>query len=156
MQVKKGASIEGMRSEARRAIEEVDKVYVSSGIMLIITSGTEGESGDGVHRKDSKHYTGDAFDCRTRNIPGSRRATKDIYNIIRRVLGDDFDVVLEKDHIHVEYDPKTKAGVVVRTVKRAMTAQHDAVSLIHLIGGAIKAITPFYSKIKALLDKWFK
>lgn len=57
---------------------------------------------DGRHMAGSKHYSGNAADIRIwymRNPSACCAA-------IRKVLGPDFDVVLEKDHIHLEYDPK--------------------------------------------------
>lgn len=156
MRLKKGVSLEGVTDITRKAIEEVDRIYKHSGLMLWITSGTEGHDGDGVHKKGSKHYTGEAFDCRTRNIPGSLQAKKDIEKTIKRALGEDFDVVLEKDHIHVEYDPKTKIGQMTRATKRVLTTQHDAVTLINLIGQIITTLIPFYGQLKKLFGKYKK
>ena len=66
---------------------------------VVITSGT-----DGTHKVGSKHYGGDALDFRTSNIPA------DLLNLyIARVkarLGKHYDVVLEGDHLHIEFDPK--------------------------------------------------
>jgi hypothetical protein len=63
---------------------------------LVITS-----TSDGKHMKNSKHYDVpcNAFDVRIWDI--LRRVTTHM----SRILGPDFDVILEKDHIHVEYDP---------------------------------------------------
>lgn len=157
MILKKGVSLEGITPETKHAAEECDGIFKSSGIQMVITSGSEGHDGDGVHKKGSKHYTGEAFDIRIWNIPGTREATVDIFNIIQRVLGTDYDVILEKDHIHVEYDPKTtKLTATARKVKRVVTAEHTAVSLIKLIGGLVKAVIPFYDSIANLLRKFRK
>jgi hypothetical protein len=80
-------------------MQVVNSVYKKNMYELVITSVS-----DGVHKADSKHYEGLAFDCRTRDL--STRATIDIVDDCRAALGKDFDVVLEKDHLHVEYDPK--------------------------------------------------
>ena len=59
---------------------------------------------DGKHITGSKHYIGDAFDLRNRDVPeGQRQAFRD--DLALR-LGPDYDVVLEATHFHVEYDPK--------------------------------------------------
>lgn len=60
---------------------------------------------DGKHGPNSLHYKGLAFDLRTRHL-------KDLPNVnmiarqIRDELGRNYDVVVESDHIHVEYDKK--------------------------------------------------
>ena len=66
-----------------------------------ITSGN-----DSTHMKGSKHYTNEAFDVRTLNLIDGRDAAKLWTTRIREALGLKYQVVLEKDHIHVEYDPK--------------------------------------------------
>lgn len=67
-------------------------------VTIVITSGT-----DGKHMVGSKHYTEEALDFRTSNLTKSQIST--FKQRIKARLGPDYDVVLEKDHIHVEYDP---------------------------------------------------
>lgn len=57
---------------------------------------------DGQHMKGSKHYEGLAIDVRTRGYNAK------FYHVLVRaaIASFGFDVVLEKDHIHIEYDPK--------------------------------------------------
>lgn len=58
---------------------------------------------DGKHKIDSKHYDkpySNAIDYRIWNVLNS------LVREIKKELGPDYDVVLEKDHLHVEYDPK--------------------------------------------------
>jgi hypothetical protein len=63
---------------------------------------------DGRHMDGSKHYTGEAFDLRTK---GTGRGSQ-IANEARRLLGPlGFDVLFEdqhgvNEHLHIEYDPK--------------------------------------------------
>lgn len=59
---------------------------------------------DGVHSSKSLHYKGLAFDLRT-HIYTQYEISKLMGNL-RYMLGANYDVVLEKDHIHIEYDPK--------------------------------------------------
>lgn len=68
---------------------------------IVITSGT-----DGKHMVGSKHYIGDALDLRRSNIPSKLLDT--YLTRLRGRLGGDYDVILEIDHIHIEYDPKGK------------------------------------------------
>ena len=77
----------------------VEDVYEAYGYPAIITSGTEGK-----HGTKSLHYEGKALDFRTRFLrPIEKQAIAD--DIANR-LGKDYDVVLERTHLHVEYDPK--------------------------------------------------
>lgn len=66
---------------------------------LTITSG-----GDGKHMVGSRHYTGEAIDIRSRDM--SEVQKKRVVAMLVAVLGSDFDVVLEKDHIHIEFHPE--------------------------------------------------
>jgi len=61
----------------------------------VVTSTT----GD-IHMVGSKHYEGNAVDFRL--PPNYRKVARDL----QEALGNDYDVVLESDHIHVEYDPQ--------------------------------------------------
>ena len=74
-------------------------IQINGDFDVIITSGT-----DGVHMKGSKHYTHEALDIRISNIPSTQLIP--YVRALRGRLGKDFDVVLEDDHIHVEWDKK--------------------------------------------------
>ena len=78
----------------------IDSVFDRHGKEFTITSAI-----DGKHSRASKHYSGAAIDARTRHLLTSEadKITIDI----KASLGADFDVVLETDHLHIEYDPKT-------------------------------------------------
>lgn len=59
---------------------------------------------DSGHMQGSKHYTDEAADFRTRGLK-----TSDIERwakVCKRRLGRSYDVVVESDHLHIEYDPK--------------------------------------------------
>jgi hypothetical protein len=72
-----------------------------------VTSGN-----DGKHSARSFHYNGNALDFRTKDLPRSPYAVTahDYAMLIREGLTRDFDVVVEEDHIHVEFDPKEPIG----------------------------------------------
>lgn len=72
---------------------------------MTITSGHEGVPGDGVHGKDSLHYKGHAVDLRVRDVDNAR-AHYQFVQALKILLGKDYDIVWEGDHIHVEYDPE--------------------------------------------------
>ncbi len=80
------------------AMPIIHQVYRDHEETLVITSGT-----DGRHMEGSLHYVGLAFDFRTRTVhPNDRMA---LTASLQAALGDEFDVILESDHIHCEYDP---------------------------------------------------
>ena len=74
-----------------------DGVYNKFGAELVITAGT-----DGKHMEGSLHYKGRALDFRTWNLNGKE---KEVAAELKKELGDSYDVVLEGDHIHCEFDP---------------------------------------------------
>lgn len=55
---------------------------------------------DGKHMKDSHHYKNLAMDLRTWDLPQER--LQEFLKDLKEALGPSYDVVLEKDHIHVE------------------------------------------------------
>lgn len=59
---------------------------------------------DGFHSKNSLHYSGRAFDLRVwiYTEPQINQMVADL----KSNLGNQYDVIFEGDHIHVEYDPK--------------------------------------------------
>jgi hypothetical protein len=66
------------------------------GLDVTITSGM-----DGKHKVGSKHYIGQALDFR---LLGAQTDT--FRQALARRLGPAYQVLLEVDHVHVEYDPK--------------------------------------------------
>jgi hypothetical protein len=59
---------------------------------------------DGRHKAGSFHYKGQAFDQRSRELNQEEIGRYLIE--LRKALGNDFDVLFEIDHFHIEYDPK--------------------------------------------------
>jgi len=81
------------------AISIVAQLYEAGDSELVLTSVR-----DSKHSfKNSFHYVGRAFDCRIWNYNGN---LNNLTQSIREALGDEFDVILESDHIHIEFDPK--------------------------------------------------
>ena len=60
---------------------------------------------DGRHSKNSLHYKGKAVDIRIWALKKDEDKTQAIREL-KLALGSDYDIVLEPDHIHIEYDPK--------------------------------------------------
>lgn len=73
---------------------------------MTITSGYEGAPTDGVHKPDSLHYKRRAIDIRVKDVDVDRARTTYV-TLAKVLLGPDFDVVWEGNHIHIEYDPKS-------------------------------------------------
>jgi len=96
MLLKAGVDISRLNRNIRRALSVVDAVFLDHNQEPILTSTYEGN-----HSAGSLHYANDAFDLR---LPDDNRL--DIVTRIRERLGKDFDVIIEYDHIHIEYDPK--------------------------------------------------
>jgi hypothetical protein len=64
---------------------------------------------DSEHMEGSLHFRNHAYDIRIKNIIGDVQYEARLWAERMQIeLGDDYDVLLEKDHIHVEYDPKEK------------------------------------------------
>lgn len=99
MLLKSGVKIQGISTELLFALNVAGRVYESYGHEVTITSLL-----DGKHSKTSLHYSGNAADLRTRDL-GTTSAS-DVRNSIKERLGIDYDVILETDHIHVEYQPR--------------------------------------------------
>ena len=98
MFIKDDVKVKGLSVEILLALIVAQQVYRDRNDRLTITSGT-----DGVHMAGSKHYSGNAVDLRLPQNPSIRA---DVVGQLRLRLNRDYDVVLEKDHIHVEFDPK--------------------------------------------------
>lgn len=99
MNLKSGVIIKGIQPEILLGAIIVDGIFKESGQELVITSAL-----DGTHMVGSKHYIGQALDFRNRDLDSNLQTI--ILDKMKVSLGLDFDIVLEKDHIHVEYDPK--------------------------------------------------
>ena len=98
MDLKPGVRISGIRPELVLALILIEPVAYKFNTQLTITS-----ISDGKHGANSLHYKGLAVDIRTRNIEAERR--KKFTDAVHAAIGDEFDVVLESDHLHVEFDP---------------------------------------------------
>lgn len=94
----------GMQPQITLAMFIVSQVYFDYGYHeLVITS-----INDGTHSRTSNHNKGMAVDFRGSIAWGfTRESLERIVEEARKRLGRHFDIILEPDHIHLEYDPKT-------------------------------------------------
>jgi len=101
--IKPGVRVLGLRPEILLAIVIADGVYTAAGADLVITSAVEGR-----HSQSSLHYSGCAFDARTREMDSAKVA--EIVAALKARLGGDYDVVVEGTHLHVEFQPHDPIG----------------------------------------------
>ena len=101
--VKKGADISQLNVEMREALQIMAAIYEKYGYQMTITSGN-----DGKHMSGSKHYVNNAVDLRIWGI-AEDGFLQIIGNEMQEMLDlhkSGYQVVIESDHYHVEFDPK--------------------------------------------------
>ena len=81
----------------RRALKIIDTVYRDFGEEAVMTS-----AGEGNHSPSSLHYANLACDFRLIRDMAHRN---DLFVKLKVKLGQDYDVVAERTHLHIEYDP---------------------------------------------------
>jgi hypothetical protein len=104
VQLKSGASIENVSWRMFWVAICADIVFAKRGQPAVITSGA-----DGTHKRTSKHYPEnnasgmvEALDLRTRHVDDPEECK----NELQAMLGPDYQVIFEGDHLHAEYDPR--------------------------------------------------
>lgn len=86
-----------------QAVPVLKTAWAMLGLDCVVTSGSESTA---KHSKNSAHYTGNALDLRIWDISKHMTPMAFGYNLagaLKIVCGDGFYVVLEGDHIHLEY-----------------------------------------------------
>ena len=96
---KRGVTVNGIELEMSVVLPVVASVFHQYGYDCIVTSCT-----DGKHSDNSLHYVGLAMDFRTRHIDKTAHLNI-IADDIREALTDEYDVIIERTHIHIEFDP---------------------------------------------------
>lgn len=103
LRLKRGVKLNGVQPELVLGIMVAETVLNDEGYDLTVTSLL-----DGTHSAGSLHYAGFAFDLRTWADDAGTQMDDNEKQIIaeklRNALGDEFDVVVESTHIHVEFD----------------------------------------------------
>ena len=95
MKFKEGVVWQDMHPAIESSLSVVDSIFKEFQNELVVTSGR-----DGHHMVTSLHYRGKAYDARTKNV------LELLTKLIKDKLGSAYDVVLESDHIHIEFDPQ--------------------------------------------------
>ena len=117
MRLKTGVKLSGLCPQMVIAAMVAKEEYDRYGIELVITS-----CNDLKHGYGSKHFSGEAFDTRTKHIESVKTqpafgldanvVKRKIRDAIAYSLGAEFDVLLERlglpnEHMHCEWHPKT-------------------------------------------------
>lgn len=90
-------SLKGVQWQMFHAAVIAEGIYEKYGAELVITS-----ANDGKHGKNTLHDDGLALDLRTWSLQGRE---VEVAAQLQKALGDEYDVVLEADHLHIEWDP---------------------------------------------------
>lgn len=101
MRIKHDVDLRGIQPQAVIAAVVAEALYTKVGAAVVITSGVEG-----AHMEGSLHYKGLAIDIRLPFLGTGAKMRLDLMD----ALGPQYDVVLEKDHIHIEFQPHDKSG----------------------------------------------
>jgi hypothetical protein len=96
--LKPGVSLKGLKTEILFGVLILAEILREMGLGLTITSGN-----DGTHSAGSKHYEGLAVDIRSRDK--TKQQVIDAVAEFKRRADQQFDIVIESTHIHLEYDP---------------------------------------------------
>jgi len=100
MRLKDGVSLNGIKPEVVVALIVCNDIFKNYGQDMVVTSVM-----DGTHGSKSLHRYGYAVDIRTRNF----QYQSDIDLVVKDMkeyLTEDYDIIKESDHIHLEYDIK--------------------------------------------------
>ena len=97
--IKKGVSILGLKPEIILGFVIIKSAFNRHGYVCRLTSGV-----DGKHMNHSHHKKGLAIDIGIRGVP--RDELEKIINECYECLGDEFQLIVEGNHIHCEFDPK--------------------------------------------------
>jgi hypothetical protein len=100
MLLKIGVDISRLNREIRKQLRLIDNIFRRNGCGEAVVTSTY----EGTHNQSSLHYCNDAIDFRNPAIGWEKK--NGLLEDLKLSLGNDFDVVFEGNHYHIEYDPK--------------------------------------------------
>ena len=115
MKLKQGVTIVGLHPRLHNALKTVcEPVWIAHGQELVVTEGVAPcrlEDPTSPHMEWSLHSCGCAVDLRTHYFSMAERLS--VAEELVEKLGPGYDVVLERTHIHIEWDYESEswAGV---------------------------------------------
>ena len=98
MKLKPEVNPSALRPELLLALVIAERIFQEFNYDFVVTS-----LNDSIHSDTSLHYAGAAVDLRTRHMKDDKHI---VTEKIRSSLTKDYDVILELDHIHIEYQPR--------------------------------------------------
>jgi hypothetical protein len=100
--IKPGVDVGGITPEVLLGATILAEVFWRHGVPTVITSCM-----DGKHKDGSLHYLGRALDIRLASRFNTTEGI-DLKLLLegRASLGEQYDLILEADHFHLEFDPK--------------------------------------------------
>jgi hypothetical protein len=106
MEFKGGVVLRRMDIILFAIMDVIDRVHKEVvGREAICTSAVDSNE----HKAGSMHYVGRAYDLRTRDLTPAK--AEELLKRLREVLGVSlWDVIMESDHIHVEFQPYYDGG----------------------------------------------
>lgn len=117
MTFKESATRQGVQPQIWVALGIAETIYRYNGLKMVVTSLTDSHA----DKPASLHNRGLAADIRTRNVPHDLLRT--VHGSLTSVLDPmGFDVVLEADHLHIEYDPRQTENWIALEVSKPQTA----------------------------------
>lgn len=131
LQVKSTARIGGLGSEMTDVYPLVVGAWNAYGAPTpVITSGNDGEQ----HTRESKHYKDRAIDVRGRDIPVDvgLRMEREIQGRLGPDYFVDFEVFKEnpnRNHLHVEYDPKPPRAPLIDLANTTALSPAEAIRI---------------------------
>lgn len=99
LKLKEGVRLASLQPQMLVVVLVMNELYAKNHVDCTITS-----AADGKHKDHSSHYSGNAMDFRIWGL--SEPQCKVIVSDAQSALGEDFYVLLESDHIHVQYKPR--------------------------------------------------
>ena len=113
MRTKQGVSVRGVAPELVFASLICESVFNEAGQKFTLTSVC-----DGRHKVNSLHYVGKAFDIRVYDLRGISSYV--MASRLQEALGSEFQVIVEPDHIHVEFDLEKTPEDEIRSLQKAL------------------------------------
>lgn len=99
IKIKPGVNAKGLHPETILAIMVAAPIFEAHGVDCVVTSLLEGP-----HKFGSRHFDGFAVDFRTRDLTNPAKVS--VATTMKDALDNQYDVVLEQTHLHVEFDPR--------------------------------------------------